>query len=321
MFLTAAGSAVAAGSLPRFARAAESDISLETATGTIYGTLTLPAGNAPVPIVLIVAGSGPTDRDGNSPGLPGKNDAYKLLAAALAQRGIASIRYDKRGIAASAAAMPSGGEAALRFDDYVSDAAAWLKKIAADRRFTRAVVAGHSEGSLIGMIAAQRAPLSGYVSLEGAGRPAATVLREQLQKNLPAPLFSQSESIIASLQSGKTVPLEAGSPLAPLFRASVQPYLISWFKYDPAAEIAKVRVPAAIVQGTADVQVGMADAQALAHGNPSAKLVVVDGMNHVLKHAPDISSQAAVLKGYTDPALPVEPLVVQTIASLALSPA
>src|SRR5579872_4850595 len=97
MFLTAAGSAVAAGSLPRFARAAESDISLETATGTIYGTLTLPAGNAPVPIVLIVAGSGPTDRDGNSPGLPGKNDAYKLLAAALAQRGIASIRYDKRG--------------------------------------------------------------------------------------------------------------------------------------------------------------------------------------------------------------------------------
>ena len=301
--------------VPFPAFAAESDMTLATATGKIFGTLTLPSGAGAHPLVLIVAGSGPTDRDGNSPALPGKNDTYKLLAAALAARGIASVRYDKRGIAASAAARPAGGESALRFDDYVADAAAWIAMLHADKRFSGVSVAGHSEGSLVGMIAAARAPAAGFTSLEGAGRPAPVVLREQLQPKLPPALYAQADAILTSLQSGKTVAIDANSPLAPLFRESVQPYLISWFKYDPAAEIAKLQVPCAIVQGTADVQVSIADAQALAKGDPRAKFVVVDGMNHVLKHAPDTSSQAAVLAGYTNPALPIEPKVVDAVIS------
>lgn len=294
------------------APAADSDAILKTSTGNIYGTLTRPAGATPHPVVLIIAGSGPTDRDGNSPMLPGKNDTYKLLAAALAQRGIASLRYDKRGIAASAAAMVA--EQDLRFDTYVDDAAAWIAKLRADKRFGKIAVAGHSEGSLIGMLAAQRAAVDGYVSLEGAGRPAPTVLREQLKKNLPPELYAQADSIIASLQQGHTV-ADPPAALAALFRPSVQPYLISWFKYDPAAEIAKVSEPATIVQGTADVQVNMADAQALAKGDPRANLVVVEGMNHVLKYAPDTSSQAAIIKGYTDAALPVDPKAIDAVAA------
>ena len=301
--------------VPFPAFAAESDITLATATGKIYGTLTLPPGAGPHPLVLVVAGSGPTDRDGNSPGFPGKNDAYKLLAAALAARGVASVRYDKRGIAASAAAMPAAGESALRFDDYVADAAAWIAMLHADKRCSGVSVAGHSEGSLVGMIDAARASAAGFTSLEGAGRPAPVVLREQLQPKLPPALYTQADAILTSLQAGKTVAIDASSPLAALFRESVQPYLISWFKYDPAAEIAKLQVPSAIVQGTADVQVSMADAQALAKGDPRAKFVVIDGMNHVLKHAPDTSSQAAVLAGYTNPALPIEPKVVDAVIS------
>jgi pimeloyl-ACP methyl ester carboxylesterase len=271
------------------------------------------AGNGPV--VLLIAGSGPTDRDGNNPMLPGKNDALKQLALALALRGIASVRYDKRGIAASAAA--GAKETDLRFDAYVGDAVDWVRKLRADGRFMRISLAGHSEGSLIGMIAAARASADGYVSLEGAGRPAPVVLREQLDKQLAGvpDLRVQADHVIEQLTAGRTV-ADPPAALGAVFRASVQPYLISWFKYDPAHEIAAVRGRVAIVQGTADVQVTMVDGERLHAALPSARYVVVQGMNHVLKHAPDTSSTAAVLAGYTDPALQVEPDVIDVIAAV-----
>jgi pimeloyl-ACP methyl ester carboxylesterase len=312
-FLTLCGSALTVAAFPAVARAGESDIVLQTATGKIYGSLSLPAGKKTVDVVLLIAGSGPTDRDGNNPALLGKNDALKLLAQGLSRRGLASVRYDKRGIGASGAAGMS--EKDLRFDMYVGDAAAWVQMLHTDRRFGRIIIAGHSEGSLIGMIAAKRAPAAAYVSLEGAGRPAYTILREQLKRGFPAPLYAQADQIITSLQAGRTQTV-ADPQLQSLFRDSVQPYLISWFKYDPAVEIGRVRLPTTIVQGTADVQIGMADADALAKAAPRAKRVTVAGMNHVLKHAPDVSSQAAILRGYTDPKLPVDPQVINAVASV-----
>jgi pimeloyl-ACP methyl ester carboxylesterase len=248
--------------------------------------------------VLLHAGWGPTDRDGNTPILPGKNDALKQIALALSARGIASVRYDKRGIAASRAAGPS--EADLRFDAYIDDAVAWVKKLRADKRFGRVTIAGHSEGSLIGMVAAARAPADGFVSLEGAGRNAAVVLREQFDRSpqTPADLRASAAHIIDELAAGRTV-ADVPAPLAPLFHASVQPYLISWFKYDPA-----------------HVQVTLTDAQRLHTALPSASYVVVQGMNHVLKYAPD-TSDAALVAGYTNPALPVEPKVIDAIYATA----
>ena len=294
----------------------ESDITLQTPTGNIFGTLAMPSVKGAVPVVLLIAGSGPTDRDGNSPLLPGKIDTLKQLGAALAQRGIASVRYDKRGIAASAAAL-TGGEKSITFDTYVADAAAWIAMLHADPRFSKIVVAGHSEGSLIGMLAAQRGNVAAFVSLEGAGRPAYTVLHEQLAPGLTPALLSQMDSIMAQLRAGKLYSGTVAMELQALFRPSIQPYLISWFKYDPAAEIGKLSIPATIVQGTADVQVSMADAQALKAGDPRAAFVVVQGMNHVLKIAPDVSTRAAVLAGYTDPKLQVAPQVIDAIFSAA----
>jgi alpha-beta hydrolase superfamily lysophospholipase len=310
-FLSTAGGALATASFAAAARAAESDIALSTATGTLYGTLALPA-KLPAPVVLVVAGSGPTDRNGNNG--PVRGNTYALLAAALAARGIASVRYDKRGIAASAAAMPSESE--IRFDAYVDDAAAWLRLLAADRRFSKTVLAGHSEGSLVGMIAVQRAPSAAFVSLEGAGRPAQVVLREQLKPKVPPALYAQADVTITQLEQGHTV-ADPPAELASLFRPSVQPYLISWFKYDPAVEIAKVAVPVTIVQGTADIQVTMTDANALKQGHPTAAFDVVHGMNHVLKYAPDTSSQAAIVQGYENPSLPIDPHAVDAVASAA----
>ena len=312
-FLATTSGTIVAASLVGIARAADSEITLATATGSIYGTLTLPE-KLPAPAVLIIAGSGPTDRNGNND--PVQANTYALLAAALVARGIATVRYDKRGIAASAAAGPPEDD--LRFDMYVDDAAAWLRMLAADKRFSKIVVAGHSEGSLLGMLAVQRAPATAYVSLEGAGRQAPAILREQLKPKLPAALYAQADAALTQLSQGHMVP-NPPTELASLFRPSVQPYLISWFKYDPAVEMAKMKIPATIVQGTADVQVTLADANALKQADPSASLVVVQGMNHVLKHAPDTSSQAAILKGYTDSSLPIDPRVVEAIVAASES--
>ncbi len=314
-FLALSGGAVAAAALPLRAYGAESNLTLQTATGAIAGTLWLRPSSKAIPVVPLIAGSGPTDRDGNSVMLPGKNDSLKQLASALGSRGIASLRYDKRGIGASAAAMTA--EKDLRFDTLVDDAASWAALLGRDPRFSRVAVAGHSEGSLIGMIAAQRGPVSAFVSLEGAGRPAYAILHEQLRPALPPAMLTQADAIMAQLKAGSLYTGAVPAEMQSLFRPSVQPYLISWFKYDPAVEIGKLHVPVTIVQGTADVQVTMTDAEALKRSDPAAQLVVVDGMNHVLKHAPDISSRAAIVAGYSDPKLQDAPQVIDAVASAA----
>jgi uncharacterized protein len=312
-FLAGTTGALAAGTMGLPAISAESQVSVQVPGGTLYGTLTLTK-NTPGPIALIIAGSGPTDRNGNS-GLDLKTNSYELLAAALASKGVASLRYDKRGVGMSVAAASSENE--LRFETFVSDAIAWIDMLLADKRFSKIVVCGHSEGSLIGILALQRRKGSDFASLEGAGRPAYTVLREQLKPKMPPELYAQADTTISALQRGQLAP-NPPPELTMLFRPSVQPYLISWFKYDPAVEIAKLTIPVTIVQGTADIQVTMADADALKQGQPRAQLVVVGGMNHVLKYAPDTSSMQVIMKGYTDPTLPIDPRVVTAIGSLVL---
>jgi pimeloyl-ACP methyl ester carboxylesterase len=283
-------------------------MTLDTPTGKLAGTLQLPAAGARVPVALIIAGSGPTDRDGNTVGAKGPNNSLKMLAAALADAGIASLRYDKRGIAASASAGPA--ESDLRFDMYVDDAAAWVDKLKSDRRFSSVLVIGHSEGSLIGMIAAQRTSAAAFVSISGVAQPASAVLRKQLTGKLPPELAAESERILASLERGE---LAGAVPpaLAALYRPSVQPYVISWFRHVPADRIATLKMPVLVVQGTTDIQVGVEQAQALQAARPGAELALIPGMNHVLKLVPaDMNQQ---VPSYTDPALPIAPQLVAAI--------
>ena len=295
--------------------AASLPITLATPTGDILGSIVVPPGSARHPVVLIIAGSGPTDRDGNSSAPIGggktlRTDCYKQLAEALAANGIASVRYDKRGVAASAPAMSGLAESDYRFDLGVDDAAGWIRKLRTDPRFSKIVVVGHSEGSLVGMVAAQRATADGFVTLEGAGRPAADVIREQLLAGgVPAAMF---QSILDSLSAGKLV--ENTPPaLASMFRASVQPYMISWFRYDPAAELKKLPYTTLVIQGTHDLQTTSKDAELLAAAQ-GAKLVMIDGMTHVLKKGPpDAASQ--VTSVYADPALPLDPELVPAIVA------
>ena len=288
--------------------ASAEDVKLQTLSGIIHGTLLLPAAETPVPVVLMIAGSGPTDRNGNVAGLAGPNDSLKMLAEGLAKNGIASLRYDKRGIGASA--VSGAKEQDLRFDMYVNDAAAWVQQLRKDTRFSTIVIAGHSEGSLIGMIAAQKA--DAFVSIAGTARPAGTIIREQLKTKLPPDLAKESERILAALESGSTAD-NVPAPLEMLYRASVQPYMISWMKYDPSREVAKLEVPVLIVQGTTDLQVPVGDAHALKKANPKADVAIINEMNHVLKHVVgDIGQQ---FPSYSDPKLPVVPELIERVSA------
>ena len=285
------------------------DIALPAQPAPLHGTLLTP--EAPTAVAVILPGSGPTDRDGNSP-LGVAASTYRLLAEGLAAQGIATVRIDKRGIAASAAAGPA--EADLRFDAYAADARAWATEAAARTGQPCAWLIGHSEGALVALKAVEGGDdkICGLILLSGAGRPAGVVIREQLQAGLPDPLKTQAFAVLTELEAGHTV-ADTPPALAALFRPSVQPYLISWLPLDPAALLAAYDGPVFIGQGTTDLQVTVTDAQALAAADPKATLKLWDGVNHLLKTAP--ADRAANLATYADPALPLAPGVAEDVGA------
>lgn len=287
----------------------EKKITLKTPTGKIYGTLTTPKKFSNIPVALIIAGSGPTDRDGNNSAM--KNDALKKLAYGLSINGIASLRFDKRGIGESKDAMKS--EADIRFDNYIDDVKDWIELLKKDKRFSKVIVIGHSEGSLIGMIAAQ-GNADMYISLAGAGWPADEILKEQLSTQ-PESILNASNIIIDSLKAGYTVK-KVGYVLNSLFRASIQPYLISWFKYDPAKEINKLNIPVLIIQGTADIQISTVDSDILYRKSNGSKLVVIENMNHIFRIVK--GDKQANIQTYGDPTLPLAEELIKSITDFIL---
>lgn len=287
------------------AQVADLPITLQTETGNIEGTLLVPESKNKVPLVLIIAGSGPTDRDGNNPVM--KNNSLKMLAEGLVENGIASVRYDKRGIGESKNAGVSESE--LRFEHYVQDAQAWVDFLSKDSRFSEMIILGHSEGSLIGMIAAQNPEVDKFISLAGVGTPAGEIIREQLKPQPPF-VLEQSLPILEKLEKGETV-AEVPPMLFSLFRPSVQPYLISWFRYDPRQELAKLNKPVLIIQGTTDLQVGVADAEKLANATKRAELRILEGMNHILKEAE--SDRAKNIATYSMADLPLKTDLVKSV--------
>lgn len=287
----------------------EEQVILQTLTGKIYGTLTIPKMFTNGPLVLIIAGSGPTDRDGNNPWM--KCDVYKKLAYSLAENKIASLRYDKRGIAASQEAGKN--EADLRFDDFVNDARGWLELLKKDKRFSKVIVLGHSEGSLIGMISSSTNAAK-FISIAGAGQSADRILKEQLSTQTKE-VQELSNLIIDSLKNGNKVD-NVNPKLTYLFRTSVQPYIISWFKYDPQIEIQKLNIPILIIHGTNDIQVTVEDAKRLSKASPKSRLILIDKMNHILRII-DGDMQANIAT-YNDKTLPLSIELINEVTSFIL---
>ena len=289
--------------------------------GPLAGTLTLPGETGPLPqdrpVFLIVPGSGPTDRDGNSP-LGITAAPYRLLAEALAERGYPSVRIDKRGMFGSAGAIADPN--AVTIADYGDDLRAWTAAIRERLPVedgTRCIIPiGHSEGGLVALAALGRIPEAcGLILIASIGRPLDAVIREQLRTNpANAPFLQEAEAALASLRRGERVDAGTLNPaLRPLFGAELQGFLIDAMSHDPVDLAAQVARPMLVVQGTRDLQVGVADARMLADAAPHATLSLLPDVNHVLKIV-DSDDPAANLATYADPNLPIAPSVVTAIA-------
>jgi pimeloyl-ACP methyl ester carboxylesterase len=281
-------------------------------SGPLQGSLEGPV-PAEGPAVVMIPGSGPTDRDGNGPrGL--RAATYRLLARELAARGVTTLRIDKRGMFGSVAAVPDAN--AVTVEDYVSDVRAWSAVIRRRTGVSCVWLLGHSEGALVAMAASKKVPdLCGLVLIAAPGRPLGEVLRDQLaaQPGNKA-LADQAGPVIEALEAGKRVDVALMQPaLQRLFAPRVQGFLISAFSYDPAQLLRGYAKPVLILQGLRDIQVSETDARLLARADPRARLVLLPDVNHVLKSvaADDRKSNIAT---YADPDLPLAPGVVDSIA-------
>jgi uncharacterized protein len=285
----------------------------------LKGTMLAPAGGKS-PVVLIIPGSGPTDRDGNN-SMGVKAATYRLLAEGLAARNIGTVRIDKRGMFASRAAVADGN--AVTIDDYATDVGAWIGAIRKQTGVACVWVLGHSEGGLVALAAAQKSTdICGLVLVAAAGRPLGEVLRSQLRSNpANAPVLEWSMAAIDSLEAGKRVDVAGMHPaLMPLFAPQLQGFLINAFSYDPAKLIATVSVPVLIIQGRRDIQVSVADAERLKAAAPKAELVLLPEANHVLKAVASDDKRANIAT-YADPTLPLAPGVVDAIANFVAASA
>ena len=307
----AGGSALPAGAITMAANAGDPAGPSETIVheNGLEGTFLRPPGNGPFPAALIIAGSGPTDRNGNAPiGL--KTDAYRMLADALAGAGIASLRYDKRLIGRSA--DPALPETGVRFGTYIDDAETLTRWLSRQPEIGPVFLIGHSEGSSIALAVASRVKVAGVVSLEGAGRRFSDVLRSQLAGS---PFQEEANKILAELEAGRIV-AQISPALYPLFRPSVQPFLMSWLRFDSAEVAQKLKTSLLIVRGSRDLQVSEADFNALARARQDAATLVIGTMNHTLKDVGE--SLEANRLGYTDPTLPLAHGLAGAIAAFIL---
>jgi pimeloyl-ACP methyl ester carboxylesterase len=256
-------------------------------------------------LVILIAGSGPTDRDGNQKGLV--NNSLKYLAEEVAKNNITVFSYDKRIFAQMATGKID--EASLSFDNFIDDAKAVISYFKNQKKYHSITIAGHSEGALIGLVAAN-GNADAYISIAGAGRPINEIILEQIEKQAPF-LKEEVQNDLEMLKNGVTFELK-NQMLASLFRPSVQPYMISWIKFNPQAEIKKLQIPTLLINGDKDIQVSLADAKLLQQAKPESELKIIVNMNHIFKEikGDDAENKAS----YTNPNLPVMTDLVSAIA-------
>jgi pimeloyl-ACP methyl ester carboxylesterase len=298
----------ASSSLPVDPSVVETPVTLKTMGSTLSGTLAMPKdASGKVPVVLIISGAGSVDRDGNSPNADLNANTYRMLAYALGKAGIASLRYDKRLVGQSTS---GDKEKNLSFEDYVDDATSLLSMLAEDERFSKIVIAGHGQGALVGAIATNEEPIKGYISLEGAGDPEYTMLTNAM-KSQPDYKANDIKRMLDSLKKGKTWD-KIDISLYSIARPSIQPFIMSWCRYDPQREIKKLKMPVLIIQGTTDLEVGVDNGNKLkANAKSGATYTLIRGMNCVLKDAP--ADRDKNLATYKDPELPLNQEMVTAV--------
>ncbi|TCK66786.1 hypothetical protein DFQ05_2060 [Winogradskyella wandonensis] len=245
-----------------------------TVTDLIDGTLLAPKNNRETNLAIIIAGSGPTNRNGNQNFL--KSNNLKKLAIALSENDISSFRYDKRIVKQIKTGKVD--VKSMRFEDFVSDAKDVINYFKAENKYSKIYVIGHSQGSLVGMLALEEA--DGFISLAGAGQKIGDVIIDQIN-NTARQYVEDTKRVVTKLQAGE-IANDYPIALASMFNLDIQPFMISWMAYNPTEIISEIKKPILIVNGTKDLQVSEDEAKLLAKANPNAKLRIIENMNHVL---------------------------------------
>lgn len=271
--------------------------------GKVYGTY-LKTENVKT-AVLIIPGSGPTDRDGNSM-LMGKNNSLKYLAEALADEGISSIRVDKRGVNESDRTEEAMSK--MIFELFIADAITWINYLE-NKGYSDIYLAGHSQGSLVSIIAAKASKkVKGVISIAGAARNIDEIILDQLKIQAPD-LVPEAEIAFGKMKNGE--PINNTNPmLASIFNEKSKSFLASWLRFTPSDEIKGLNVPILIIQGTSDLQVSVKEAETLDMLAKNSKLVKIEKMNHVLKIVQDNDEN---MKSYSDPEMPLAPELMASI--------
>ncbi len=274
----------------------------------IDGTILVPESDTP-PLAIIIAGSGPTDRNGNQQMM--RNNSLKFLAEALYSKGIASFRYDKRII--KQVKDRTINEESIRFDDFIDDAIDVVNYFKKANAFSKIVVIGHSQGSLVGMIAAQQGA-DGFISIAGAGQEIDGVIVDQLAAQAPG-LKDNARSAFDDMRvNGVAQNYSPG--LASIFRKQIQPFMLTWMQYDPQVEIKKLDIPIQIINGDKDLQVQVSEAEKLYAAAPDAQYHLISNMNHIMKEIKGNDMENS--KSYDDPRRPLIPEIIERISSFII---
>lgn len=276
---------------------AQEEVKISLEQVDLYGTLLSPAKKTNKAI-LIISGSGATDRDGNTKPLY-INDGLKKLAEELTGLGFTTLRYDKRGVGKSATESMKAEE--LRFEHLISDASAWITFL--KNSYQDITVIGHSQGALVGMVAMQKNGVNRFISLAGLSEDAYTTVKRQLS-NQPQFVTEAAYPLLDSLKNGfkvRNVPPYLNS----LFNPKTQDYFISFMKYNPREEIKKLNCPVLVIQGSTDLQITVEGATEMSRNAVNPTLRIIDSMNHVLrKSTSDVNENMAT---YNNPSIPLHP--------------
>lgn len=240
----------------------------------VDGTLLVPSSVEKPKLAILIAGSGPTDRNGNQKFL--KNNNLKKLAESLSNQGIATFRYDKRVVKQI---ITGNFDKNTMFDDFVKDAESVIEYFEKSDAYSKIYVIGHSQGSLVGMLAGKDR-IDGFISIAGAGQSIDNVIMEQVQKTAPQ-YIEDTKRVFDILKSGKTTS-DYPPALSSLFNRDIQLFMMNWMQYDPKEIIKLLDMPIMLINGTKDLQVSINEATLLKEAADHADLKIVDKMNHVM---------------------------------------
>ncbi|WP_242157901.1 alpha/beta hydrolase family protein [Aestuariivivens sediminis] len=275
----------------------------------IDGTLTLPNDDNDLDLVIIIGGSGPTDRNGNQNFL--KNNALKKLSRGLVANGIATFRYDKRIVKQI---RERHVDPNITFDDFITDAIAVIEYFKKTDVYNKIYILGHSQGSLVGMVASKDR-VDGFISVAGAGQNIGDVLDEQISKTAPQ-FAEESKTIIEHLKKGELVH-NYPQALASVFSMELQPFMINWMQYEPSQVITHLKIPILIANGTKDLQTSVEEAHKLKAAAPESTLIIIEYMNHVL--VPIMGDDLENSKSYNEPYREISTELINSITTFIKS--